>query len=67
MEAVFIHNNFTGQYRHLMAALVDRGDRVVAVGGLTVFPLQGKRHDLWVGQPGGAMLPMLILFVLLQR
>jgi glycosyltransferase involved in cell wall biosynthesis len=41
MKIGFIHQNFPGQYRHLAAALVQRGDEVVAIGGPTARPLAG--------------------------
>ena len=41
MNLLFVHQNFPGQYRHLAAALVARGDRVVAIGGPTAQPLKG--------------------------
>ena len=45
---LFIHQNFPGQYRHLAPALLQRGDRVEAIGGPTARPLPGiplHRYD----------------------
>jgi glycosyltransferase involved in cell wall biosynthesis len=49
MRALFIHQNFPGQYRHLAPALAARGDRVLALGapqarGLDTVPL--RRYPL---------------------
>ena len=41
MNILLIHQNFPGQYRHLAAALVARGDRVMAIGGPTARGLEG--------------------------
>lgn len=40
MNILLIHQNFPGQYPHLAAALVARGDRVEAIGGPTARPVQ---------------------------
>jgi glycosyltransferase involved in cell wall biosynthesis len=45
---LFVHQNFPGQYRHLVPALQRRGDRVVAIGGPTSQSLPGTplhRYD----------------------
>lgn len=39
MQVLFIHQNFPGQYTHLAAALQQRGDQVVAIGGPAARPL----------------------------
>ena len=49
MRALFIHQNFPGQYRHLAPALAARGDQVLALGapqarGLDTVPL--RRYPL---------------------
>jgi len=41
MQVLFIHQNFPGQYTHLAAALLQRGDQVVAIGGPTARQLPG--------------------------
>jgi hypothetical protein len=41
MKILLIHQNFPGQYRHMAAALQQRGDRVVAIGGPTARGLEG--------------------------
>ena len=33
MKILIIHQNFPGQYRHLVGALLARGDQVQAIGG----------------------------------
>ena len=48
MQVLFVHQNFPGQYPHLARALLDRGDRVAAIGGPTARPLPGvtlHRYD----------------------
>ena len=48
MNIVCIHQNFPGQYRHLAPALLERGDRVTAIGGPTSRALPGiplHRYD----------------------
>ncbi|MFM9102150.1 MAG: glycosyltransferase [Cyanobium sp.] len=54
MNLLFIHQNFPGQYRHLAAALRDRGHRVIAIGGPTAQVIDGvalQRYDPM--PPGG--------------
>jgi glycosyltransferase involved in cell wall biosynthesis len=41
MQVLFIHQNFPGQYPHLVAALLARGDQVAAIGGTTARPIPG--------------------------
>ena len=41
MQVLFIHQNFPGQYVHLAAALLARGDQPVAIGGPTARALPG--------------------------
>ncbi|MFO7629661.1 MAG: glycosyltransferase family 4 protein [Prochlorococcaceae cyanobacterium] len=48
MQVLFVHQNFPGQYRHLAAALRQRGDQVLAIGGPTAQALPGiplHRYD----------------------
>lgn len=41
MQVLFIHQNFPGQYAHLAAALRERGDQVMAIGGPGARELPG--------------------------
>jgi len=48
MVILFVHQNFPGQYLHLAAALRERGERIVEIGGATARPLPGielHRYD----------------------
>jgi glycosyltransferase involved in cell wall biosynthesis len=48
MVILFVHQNFPGQYLHLAAALRERGERIVAIGGATARTLPGielHRYD----------------------
>jgi glycosyltransferase involved in cell wall biosynthesis len=57
MNLLIVHQNFPGQYRHLAAALVARGDRVVAIGGPTAQPLQGVTLHRYDPRPAGGVPP----------
>jgi glycosyltransferase involved in cell wall biosynthesis len=57
MEVLFIHQNFPGQYRHLAAALRQRGDRVVAIGGPTARGLEGVELHRYDPMPPGGVPP----------
>ena len=57
MNLLFVHQNFPGQYRHLAAALVARGDRVVAIGGPTAQPLKGVSLHRYNPMPAGGVPP----------
>ncbi|MCP9928214.1 glycosyltransferase [Cyanobium sp. CH-040] len=55
MQVLFIHQNFPGQYRHLAAALRQRGDRVVAIGGPTARGLEGVELHRYDPMPAGGV------------
>ena len=55
MQLLFIHQNFPGQYPHLAAALVERGDQVVAIGGPTARTIPGVVLHRYDARPKGAM------------
>ena len=55
MQALFIHQNFPGQYRHLAAAMHARGDQVVAIGGPTAQALEGISLHRYDARPAGGM------------
>ena len=57
MNLLIVHQNFPGQYRHLAAALVARGDRVVAIGGPTAQPLQGVTLHRYDPRPAAGVPP----------
>jgi glycosyltransferase involved in cell wall biosynthesis len=57
MNLLFVHQNFPGQYNHLAAALVARGDRVVAIGGPTAQPLKGVSLRRYNPMPAGGVPP----------
>ena len=57
MQLLFIHQNFPGQYRHLAAALRQRGDRVVAIGGPTASGLEGVELHRYDPMPAGGVPP----------
>ena len=57
MNLLIVHQNFPGQYRHLAAALVARGDRVVAIGGPTAQPLQGVTLHRYNPMPAAGVPP----------
>jgi glycosyltransferase involved in cell wall biosynthesis len=44
MRVCFIHQNMPAQFRHLIAALLQRGDEVLAVGERTAVERWGARH-----------------------
>lgn len=44
MRICFIHQNLPGQYRHLMDALLQRGDEVVGIGEQAAVARIGLRH-----------------------
>ena len=52
-----VNQNFPGQYRHLVAALQRRGDRVVAIGGPTSQPLPGLPLHRYDPLPAGGVPP----------
>jgi glycosyltransferase involved in cell wall biosynthesis len=54
MLVLFVHQNFPGQYQHLARALLERGDRVVAIGGPTALAIHGvSLHRYNPRPPGG--------------
>ncbi|WP_259727176.1 MULTISPECIES: glycosyltransferase [unclassified Synechococcus] len=55
MNVLFVHQNFPGQYRHLAAALVARGDQVTAIGGPTAQPLDGVLLHRYNPLPAGGV------------
>lgn len=55
MNVLFVHQNFPGQYRHLAAALVARGDQVTAIGGPTAQPLDGVVLHRYNPMPAGGV------------
>jgi glycosyltransferase involved in cell wall biosynthesis len=55
VQVLFIHQNFPGQYPHLAAALQDRGDQVVAIGGPTARTLQGVTLHRYDARPPGGV------------
>jgi glycosyltransferase involved in cell wall biosynthesis len=55
MQVLFVHQNFPGQYPHLARALLDRGDRVVAIGGPTARPLPGVTLHRYDPRPPGGI------------
>ena len=57
MNLLIVHQNFPGQYRHLAAALVARGDRVVAIGGPAAKPLKGLSLHRYDPMPAGGVPP----------
>ncbi|HSV72021.1 MAG TPA: glycosyltransferase [Methylibium sp.] len=44
MRYCFIHQNMPAQYRHLIAALLERGDEVLAIGTAEALERWGARH-----------------------
>ena len=57
MQVLFIHQNFPGQYPHLAAALLQRGDQVVAIGGPTARELPGVPLHRYDPMPLGGVPP----------
>lgn len=57
MNILIVHQNFPGQYRHLAAALVARGDEVVAIGGPTAQPQAGVTLHRYNPLPAGGVPP----------
>lgn len=57
MNILIVHQNFPGQYRHLAAALVARGDDVVAIGGPTAQPQAGVTLHRYNPLPAGGVPP----------
>ncbi|MCS5698152.1 glycosyltransferase [Cyanobium sp. FGCU-52] len=57
MNVLIVHQNFPGQYRHLAAALVARGDHVVAIGGPTAESLEGVTLHRYDPMPAGGVPP----------
>lgn len=55
MQILLVHQNFPGQYRHLGAALVARGDQVVAIGGPTASAIPGVRLERYDPLPPGGV------------
>jgi len=55
MQVLFVHQNFPGQYPHLARALLDRGDRVHAIGGPTARPLPGVALHRYDPRPAGGI------------
>ncbi|WP_340316726.1 glycosyltransferase [Rhizorhabdus argentea] len=44
---LIIHQNFPGQFVHIAQALIERGDRVVAIGGPTAKQMEGVPLARW--------------------
>ena len=44
MRVCFIHQNLPAQYRHLITALLQRGDQVLAIGEASAVQRWGARH-----------------------
>lgn len=57
MNILFVHQNFPGQYRHLAAAMVARGDHVVAIGGPTAQAQQGVVLHRYNAMPAAGVPP----------
>ena len=55
MQVLFVHQNFPGQYPHLARALLERGDRVHAIGGPTARPLPGVALHRYDPRPAGGI------------
>lgn len=55
MQVLFIHQNFPGQYAHLAAALLARGDRPVAIGGPTAKQMPGIPLHRYNPMPAGGV------------
>lgn len=51
MQLLLVHQNFPGQFRHLAAALVERGDQVVAIGGPTASAMPGVQLERYDPRP----------------
>jgi glycosyltransferase involved in cell wall biosynthesis len=52
---LFIHQNFPAQYRHLAPTLLQRGDRVEAIGGPTARALPGVPLHRYDPMPAGGI------------
>jgi glycosyltransferase involved in cell wall biosynthesis len=55
MQVLFIHQNFPGQYPHLAAALLARGDQPVAIGGPSAKELPGIPLHRYNPMPAGGV------------
>ena len=55
MQVLFIHQNFPGQYPHLAAALLARGDQPVAIGGPSAKQLPGIPLHRYNPMPAGGV------------
>ena len=44
MRVCFIHQNMPGQYRHMIAAMLERGDEVFGIGEQAAIQRYGLRH-----------------------
>ncbi|MGF1526372.1 MAG: glycosyltransferase family 4 protein [Candidatus Competibacterales bacterium] len=49
MKLLFIHQNFPGQYKHLVPALLKRGHRIVALGETPNLKRQEALWNTWEG------------------
>ena len=52
VRALFVHQNFSGQYRHLAPALAARGAQVLALGENAGEALPGVRHHRYPAPRG---------------
>ncbi|MCP9884112.1 glycosyltransferase [Synechococcus sp. ATX 2A4] len=57
MNCLFVHQNFPGQYRYLAAAMVARGDHVMAIGGPTSQALEGVELHRYNAMPAAGVPP----------
>lgn len=51
---LIVHQNFPGQFPHIVDALIARGDRLAAIGGKTGRPRPGVDFRRWTTQRGTA-------------
>jgi glycosyltransferase involved in cell wall biosynthesis len=47
VRTLLVHQNFPGQFKHLVPALIARGHQVVAIGGREFEPLPGMTYLRW--------------------